>query len=38
MDSDDELRKVQIAAAEQLGVLPRVLPELQELVPLASAA
>jgi DNA helicase HerA-like ATPase len=38
MESKDELRKVRIGAVEQLGALPKILKELQELVPLLSVA
>ena len=38
MDSRDELQKIRIDAVEQLGSIPRVLKELQELVPLLSVA
>src|SRR5918997_1885214 len=38
MQSRDELRKIRISAVEQLGALPKVLKELQELVPLLSVA
>ena len=38
MESKDELQKIQISAVEQLGALPKVLKELQELVPLLSVA
>src|SRR5215210_5471261 len=38
MESKDELQKVRISAVEQLGALPKVLRELQELVPLLSVA
>jgi hypothetical protein len=38
MESKDELQKVRIGAVEQLGALPKILKELQELVPLLSVA
>src|SRR5215212_10456317 len=38
MESKDELQKIRIGAVEQLGALPKVLKELQELVPLLSVA
>jgi uncharacterized protein len=38
MESKDELQKIRIGAGEQLGAIPRVLKELQELVPLLSVA
>jgi DNA helicase HerA-like ATPase len=38
MEPKDELQKIRIDAAEQLGAIPRVLKELQELVPLLSVA
>jgi uncharacterized protein len=38
MENKDELRKIRISAVEQLGAIPGVLKELQELVPLLSAA
>src|SRR3712207_1123038 len=38
MESKDELQKIRIGAVEQLGAIPRVLKELQELVPLLSVA
>ena len=38
MESKDELQKIRIDAVEQLGSIPRVLKELQELVPLLSVA
>jgi hypothetical protein len=38
MESKDELQKVRISAVEQLGALPKILKELQELVPLLSVA
>jgi hypothetical protein len=38
MESRDELQKIRIGAGEQLGAIPRVLKELQELVPLLSVA
>ena len=38
MESKDELQKIRIGAVEQLGALPKVLTELQELVPLLSVA
>jgi uncharacterized protein len=38
MESKDELRKVRIGAVEQLGALPKILKDLQELVPLLSVA
>jgi uncharacterized protein len=38
MESKDELRKIRIGAVEQLGALPKILKELQELVPLLSVA
>jgi DNA helicase HerA-like ATPase len=36
MESKDELQKIRIGAVEQLGAIPRVLKELQELVPLLA--
>src|SRR5215207_6864505 len=38
MDSENELQNIRIATKEQLGAIPRVLRELQELVPLLSVA
>src|SRR5215203_2430749 len=38
MEPKDELQKIRIDAVEQLGSIPRVLKELQELVPLLSVA
>ena len=38
MGPDDDLRKIRIDAVEQLGAIPGVLKELQELVPLLSVA
>jgi uncharacterized protein len=38
MESRDELQKIRIGAGEQLGAIPTVLKELQELVPLLSVA
>jgi uncharacterized protein len=38
MKSKDELQKIQVSAVEQLGALPKILKELQELVPLLSVA
>jgi len=38
MEPEDEFRKIRIDAGEQLGSIPRVLRELQELVPLLSVA
>jgi uncharacterized protein DUF87 len=38
MESKDELRKIRIGAVEQLGALPKILKDLQELVPLLSVA
>lgn len=38
MESSDDVKKIQIRAMEELGAIPRVLKELQELVPLLSAA
>jgi hypothetical protein len=38
MNSEDELQKIRIHTREQLGAIPRVLRELQELVPLLSVA
>ena len=38
MESKDKLQKIQISAVEQLGALPKILKELQELVPLLSVA
>ena len=38
MEPKDELQKIRIDAVEQLGAIPRVLKELQELVPLLSVA
>src|SRR5215207_5645147 len=38
MGSEDELRTIKINAVEQLGAVPRILKELQELVPLLSVA
>ena len=38
MESEGELQKIRIGAVEQLGALPKVLKELQELVPLPSVA
>jgi DNA helicase HerA-like ATPase len=38
MESNDELQRIRIGAVEQLGALPKVLKELQELVPLLAAA
>src|SRR5215216_2218660 len=38
MEFRDELQKIRIGAVEQLGALPKILKELQELVPLLSVA
>jgi uncharacterized protein len=38
MGSEDELQKIRVGAGEQLAAIPRVLKELQELVPLLSVA
>src|SRR3712207_3807273 len=38
MEPEDELRKIRIDAGEQLGAVPKILKELQELVPLLSVA
>src|SRR5215208_2662803 len=38
MESRDDVQKIRIGAMEQLGAIPKVLKELQELVPLLSAA
>ena len=38
MENKDELRKIRVSAVEQLGAIPGVLKELQELVPLLSVA
>ncbi|HSK99999.1 MAG TPA: ATP-binding protein [Rubrobacteraceae bacterium] len=38
MESSDELQKIRIGAGEQLAAIPRVLKELQELVPLLPVA
>src|SRR5215217_4470252 len=38
MESEGELQKIRIGAVEQLGAIPKVLKELQELVPLLSVA
>jgi hypothetical protein len=38
MYSNDELQKIRIHTSEQLGAIPRVLRELQQLVPLLSVA
>jgi uncharacterized protein len=38
MESRDDVKKIQIGAMEQLGAIPKVLKELQELVPLLSVA
>jgi uncharacterized protein len=38
MESEGELQKIRIGAVEQLGALPKVLKELQDLVPLPSVA
>src|SRR5215217_4088178 len=38
MESRDDVKKIRIGAMEQLGAIPRVLKELQELVPLLSVA
>ncbi|HEX2742601.1 MAG TPA: ATP-binding protein [Rubrobacter sp.] len=38
MQSSDDVKKIRIRAMEELGAIPRVLKELQELVPLLSAA
>ena len=38
MDSENDLQKFRIDTSEQLGAIPRVLRELQELVPLLSVA
>jgi uncharacterized protein len=38
MESKDDLQKIRISAVEQLGALPKVLKELQELVPLLCVA
>jgi uncharacterized protein len=38
MGSSDDVKKIRISAMEQLGAMPKVLKELQELVPLLSVA
>ena len=38
MQSSDDVKKIRIRAMEELGAIPKVLKELQELVPLLSAA
>src|SRR5215211_1365481 len=38
MESRDDVKKIRIGAMEQLGAIPKVLKELQELVPLLSVA
>jgi DNA helicase HerA-like ATPase len=38
MESRDDVKKIRIGAMEQLGAIPKVLKELQELVPLISVA
>jgi hypothetical protein len=38
MESKDDLQKIRIGAVEQLGARPKVLKELQELVPLLAVA
>ena len=38
MQSSDDVQKIRIRAMEELGAIPKVLKELQELVPLLSAA
>src|SRR5215204_3532416 len=38
MESKDDLQEIRIGAMEQLGAIPKVLKELQELVPLLSVA
>ena len=38
MESRDDVKKTRIGAMEQLGAIPKVLKELQELVPLLSVA
>src|SRR5215204_6779702 len=38
MESRDDVKEIRIGAMEQLGAVPRVLRELQELVPLLSVA
>src|SRR3712207_4545968 len=38
MGSDYDVKKIRIGAMEQLGAIPKVLKELQELVPLLSVA
>ncbi|HET7273290.1 MAG TPA: ATP-binding protein [Rubrobacter sp.] len=38
MESSDDVKKIRIRAMEELGAIPKVLKELQELVPLLSAA
>src|ERR687898_958936 len=38
MESRDDVKEIRIGAMEQLGAIPKVLKELQELVPLLSIA
>jgi DNA helicase HerA-like ATPase len=38
MESSNDVKKIRIGAMEQLGAIPKVLKELQELVPLLSVA
>jgi hypothetical protein len=38
MEPKDELQKIRSDAAEQFAAIPRVLKELQELVPLLAVA
>src|SRR5215203_4018607 len=38
MESEDNLQKIRLGAVEQLGALPKVLKDLQELVPLLAVA
>jgi hypothetical protein len=38
MESDYDVKKIRVGAMEQLGAIPKVLKELQELVPLLSVA
>ena len=38
MESRDDVKEIRISAMEQLGAIPKVLKELQELVPLLSVA
>ena len=38
MESREDVKKIRIGAMEQLGAIPKVLKELQELVPLLSVA